>query len=104
MLRKLIKRVETALQAHEITVSDFTQQFLLKLKNDIDIIKDKIKTIREIKCDEEQEIRDIIKHWREIGMLVAFPLNLKAFLNLFKENTEFVVQLMVSDCAALVTE
>lgn len=97
MLRKLIKRAETALQAHEITVSDFTQHFLLKLKNDIDIIKNKIKTIREIKCDEEQEIRDIIKHWRETGMLVAFPLNAKVFLNLFNENAEFVVQLMVSD-------
>lgn len=70
MLRKLIKRAETALQAHEITVSDFTQHFLLK--NDNDFIKDNIKIIRKIKCDEEQEIRDITKHWRETGMLVAF--------------------------------
>lgn len=97
MIRKLIKRAETTLQAHEITVSDFTKHFLLKLKNDIDIIKDKIKIIREIKCDEEQEFRDIFKHWRETGLLVAVPFDFKTFSNLFKENTEFFVQLMLSD-------
>lgn len=97
MLRKLIKRAETALQAHEITVSDFAQQYLLKLKNDIDIIKDKIKIIREIKCDEEQEIGDIIKRLGETGMLVKYPLNVKAWFNLFHENAYFFFKLMESD-------
>lgn len=97
MIMKLIKRAKATLEAHEIIYSDFIEHFILKLKNDIVIIKDKFKIIREIKCDEEQEIREIIKHWREIGMLVAVPPNLKKFLNLFIENTEFIVQLPVSD-------
>lgn len=46
MIRTLIKRVETTLQTHENTVSDFTKYFFLELKNDIDIIKDKIKSFK----------------------------------------------------------
>lgn len=97
MIMKLIKRAETKLQAHEITFSDLIRYFLRKLKNDFEIIENKLRTIREIKCDEEQEIREIIKHWKEIGMLVAAPRNLKAFMNLFNESKELIVQLLVSD-------
>ncbi|XP_052710460.1 uncharacterized protein LOC128184868 [Crassostrea angulata] len=97
MIMKLIKRAETKLQAHEITFSDFIRHFLRKLESDFEIIENKLKTIREIKCDEEQEISEIIKHWKEIGMLVAVPPNLKTFMNLFNESKELIVQLLVSD-------
>lgn len=97
MIMKLIKRAETKLQAHEITFSDFIRHYLRKLKSDFEIIQNKFKIIREIKCDEEQEIRDIIKHWKEIGMLVAVPPNLKTFMNLFNESKDLIVQLLVSD-------
>lgn len=97
MIMKLIKRAETKLQAHEFTFSDFIRHFLRKLNSDFEIIENKFKIIREIKCDEEQEIRDIIKHWKEIGMLVAVPPNLKTFMNLFNESKDLIVQLLVSD-------
>lgn len=93
----LVDNAETTLKNHEITYSNLKQDYLLKLIEDIEAIRNKIEIIRQIKCDEEKEIKAILKHLLDIGMLNNIPNDSQKFYNFLLEKGEFVIDLLVSD-------
>lgn len=97
LTRKWLNEADTAFEAHKITFSNLLGDFLLKLIEDIEAIKSKIETIRQIKCDEEQEIKIVLKHLKEIGLLVAVPPTLEKFLIIMKEKGCVIFELLLSN-------
>lgn len=96
-IKKLVGNAVTILKAHEITFSDLKQKFLLKLMEDIDTIKRRIEIIRQIKCDEEKEIKACLKFFKAVGKLDHVPKDSKKFLNSLAAEDEFIIDLLVSD-------
>lgn len=99
-IRKLVENAVSTLDAHEYTFSNLTQTFLLKLREDIETIKEKIETIKIIKCDEEKEISAILKNLHLIGILINIPENQEKFFNSLGDKDAFIFHLMLSDSLA----
>lgn len=99
-IRKLVENAVSTLDAHEYTFSNLTQTFLLKLREDIETIKEKIETIKIIKCDEEKEISAILKNLHLIGILINIPENQEKFFNSLGDKDAFIFHLLLSDSLA----
>lgn len=95
-ITNLLDKAERTLQAHESTYSELTG-FLQKLKEDIETIKYTIEKVREIKCDEETEIKNILKYLKDIKMLVDTPTDTGKFLNILEEKHDFISHVLLSD-------
>lgn len=97
LTRKWLNEADTAYEAHKITFSNLLGDFLLKLIKDIKAIELKIETIRQIKCDEEQEIKLVLKHLKEVGMLVGDRPTLEKFLYILIEKGDVIFELLLSN-------
>lgn len=97
LTRKWLNAADTAFEAHKITFSNLIGNFLLKLIEDIKAIESKIETIRQIKCDEEQEIKLVFKHLKEIGTLVDAPPTQEKFLKIMIEKGDVIFELLLSN-------
>lgn len=96
-IRKFVGNAVSTLEAHETTFSNLTQTFLLKLKEDIETIKDKIQTIKMIKCDEEKEILAILEILQFTGILNNIPQNPEKIFNILKDKIDLIFHLLLSD-------
>lgn len=96
-IRKFVGNAVSTLEAHETTFSNLTQTFLLKLKEDIETIKDKIQTIKMIKCDEEKEILAILEILQFTGILNNIPQNPEKILKILKDKIDLIFHLLLSD-------
>lgn len=97
LTRKWLNEADTAFEAHKITFSNLLGNFLLKLIEDIKAIELKIEFIRQIKCDEEKEIKLVFKHLKEVGMLVDAPPSREKFLNNMIEKGDVIFELLLSN-------
>lgn len=91
-----LDNAEEKLQNHKIIFSELTG-FLRELKEDIETIQYKIENIREVKSDEETEIRDILKYLKDIGMLVDTPTDTGMFLDTLQEKHDLISHMLLSD-------
>lgn len=96
-IRKLVGNAVSTLEAHEITFSNLTQTFLLKLREDIKTINDKIETIKMIKCDEEKEILTILEILHFTGILNNIPQNPEKIFNILNDKIDLIFHLLLSD-------
>lgn len=97
LTRKWLDEADTAFEAHKITFSNLLGNFLLKLIEDIKAIELKIEFIRQIKCDEEKEIKLVFKHLKEVGMLVDAPPSQEKFLDIMIEKGDVIFELLLSN-------
>lgn len=96
-IRKLVGNAVSTLEAHETTFSNLTQTFLLKLREDIETIKDKIETIKMINCDEEKECLAFFENLQLIGILKHIPQNPEKVLNILNDKMSFIFNVLLSD-------
>lgn len=96
-IRKSVGKAVSTLEAHETTFSNLMPTFLLRLSEDIKTIKEKIETIKMIKCDEEKEILAILENLKFLGILINIPQNPEKFLNILSDKTDLLFHLLLSD-------
>lgn len=96
LIMNSLEKAENTLQAHIINFSELTG-YLQILKEDIETIKVKIENIKEIKCDEDTEIKNVLKYLKDIRMLVNTPRDTGKFLNILEEKHDFISHVLLSD-------